>query len=273
MFTEATLPALSINGIDVCRLIVGGNPFSGYSHQSPERSREMRDWYTEERIVDTLLEAEELGITTCLSRCDDHITSVMKKYWAAGGKMNWLAQTDSQVDGVVSAKDAADHGAAACFLHGGVVDNCILNGAEDKIAEFVDAVRDLDIAVGIAGHLPLDFTWAEENVSVDFYMVCYYDPFPRKQSPHHDEKAAETYLESDREVRVATIQQLTKPVIHYKIFAAGRNNPEAAFEYTAQQMRPSDAVCVGVFMKDDPSILSANVALFSKYLLSNLAGP
>ena len=54
---QATLPTISIAGIDACRLIIGGNPFSGFSHQSPKRSQEMRDWYTDERIVDTLLEA------------------------------------------------------------------------------------------------------------------------------------------------------------------------------------------------------------------------
>ena len=262
----ATLPAISIAGIDVCRLIIGGNPFSGFSHQSPERSQEMRDWYTDERIVETLLEAEGLGITTCLARCDDHIREVMTKFWAAGGRMNWIAQTDSQEDSIASARCAADHGAAACFMHGGIVDNCILNGAEDQISSFAAAVRDLELPVGIAGHLPQDFVWAEKNLTLDFYMACYYDPSPRKQSPHHDEKAAETYLESDREARVSTIKQLSKPVIHYKIFAAGRNDPEQAFAYTASQMRAGDAVCIGVFTKDDPQMLNADVALFSKYL-------
>ena len=114
-------------------------------------------------------------------------------------------------------------------MHGGIVDNCILNGAEDQISSFAAAVRDLELPVGIAGHLPQDFVWAEKNLTLDFYMACYYDPSPRKQSPHHDEKAAETYLESDREARVSTIKQLSKPVIHYKIFAAGRNDPEQGF--------------------------------------------
>ena len=263
---EATLPTISIAGVDVCRMIIGGNPFSGFSHQSPERSQEMRDWYTDERIVDTLLEAEGLGISTCLARCDDHIRRVMTKYRSVGGRMNWIAQTDSQEDSIVSARCAAEHGAAACFMHGGIVDNCILNGAEDQIASFAAAVRDLELPVGIAGHLPQDFVWAEKNLTLDFYMVCYYDPSPRRQSPHHDEKAAETYLESDREARVSTIQQLSKPVIHYKIFAAGRNDPEQAFAYAASHMRAGDAVCIGVFTKDNPRMLVADVALFSKHL-------
>ena len=263
---ETTLPSISIAGVDVCRLIIGGNPFSGFSHQSPARSREMLDWYTDERIVDTLLQAEGLGITTCLGRCDDHIRRVMAQYWAVGGRMSWIAQTDSQEDSIVSARCAADHGAAACYMHGGIVDNCILNGAEAKVSEFAAAVRDIGLPVGIAGHLPQDFVWADANLELDFYMVCYYDPSPRAESPHHDQKAAETYLESDRDARVATIQQLSKPVIHYKIFAAGRNDPEQSFAYAASQMRPGDAVCIGVFTKDDPQMLNADIALFSKYV-------
>ena len=34
----------------------------------------------------------------------------------------------------------------------------------------------------------------------------------------------------------------------------------------ATKMRPGDAVCIGVFTEDNPQMLRADVALFSKYL-------
>ena len=65
-----TLPAIRLGGADVSRLIVGGNPFSGYSHFSAEMDREMMDYFTTERIKATLFECERHGITAMLSRGD-----------------------------------------------------------------------------------------------------------------------------------------------------------------------------------------------------------
>jgi len=47
----------------VSRLCIGGNPFSGFSHQSQERSEEMLEYFTPDRIRGTLRAAEAAGIT------------------------------------------------------------------------------------------------------------------------------------------------------------------------------------------------------------------
>ena len=44
----------TIAGKRVSRLCIGGNPFSGFSHQTPERTREMLDFFTPETIKQTL---------------------------------------------------------------------------------------------------------------------------------------------------------------------------------------------------------------------------
>ena len=62
------MPTIQIGGLAVSRFVIGGNPFSGFSHQSRERSKEMLAWYTDERIVQVLFQAEELGLTACLMR-------------------------------------------------------------------------------------------------------------------------------------------------------------------------------------------------------------
>ncbi len=59
-----------------------------------------------------------------------------------------------------------------------------------------------------------------------------------------------------------TIQTLKKPVIHYKVLAAGRNDPKSAFEFAAKNMRNSDAVCVGIFAKDNINMLRDDITLF-----------
>jgi hypothetical protein len=60
------------------------------------------------------------------------------------------------------------------------------------------------------------------------------------------------------------IHTLSRPVIHYKVMAAGRNKPAEALAYVARSMRAGDAVCVGVFTKDAPHMLSQDVRLLEE---------
>ena len=68
------------------------------------------------------------------------------------------------------------------------------------------------------------------------------------------------------------IQGLSRPVIHYKILAAGRNDAEQAFAYCASRMRPQDMACIGVFTGDDPRMLETDVRLFEKHTAAACAG-
>ena len=261
------LTTVHIGKLPVTRLVIGGNPFSGFSHQSQARSTQMAAWYTDERIVETLFQAESLGLNACLCRGDEHITRVLKRYWAEGGQMRWIAQTDSRAEtAVTGALYCLEHGASACYLHGGVVDNYVAHRRYDEIRTFVEAVQAAGVPTGIAGHMPEDFLWAEQNLALDFYMVSYYNPSPRQDIPYHDPAAAEQYLPEDREERVATIQRLSHPVIHYKVLAAGRNDPADALAYTAQHMRPNDAVCLGIYTRDNPNMLAEDIALLLRHL-------
>jgi len=63
-----SLEHAKLGNLSVSRLLIGGNPFSGFSHQTAERSAEMRAYYTQERIHATLRQAESLGINTFLGR-------------------------------------------------------------------------------------------------------------------------------------------------------------------------------------------------------------
>ena len=47
------LPTVDFCGLTVTRLIIGANPFGGYSHQNRERDQEMVTYYTPERIKET----------------------------------------------------------------------------------------------------------------------------------------------------------------------------------------------------------------------------
>ncbi|HNS28354.1 MAG TPA: hypothetical protein PKN91_09530, partial [Steroidobacteraceae bacterium] len=132
----------------------------------------------------------------------------------------------------------------------------------DQVRPLIDRIHDKGLPAGIAGHNPAVFEWAETaGLPVDFYMCAYYNSAHRDHRAEHVSGMPEWFRDEDREIRTALIQRLSKPVIHYKILAAGRNKPEAAFAYAASHMRPGDAACVGIFDKDDPQMLAKDVAM------------
>ncbi len=261
------VPTVSLGGLEVSRFILGGNPFAGFSHQSRSRDAEMRGWYTAERVVETLFQAEALGVTAVVARGDEHMARCLECYRRRGGRMHWIAQTASEAaTPAAGARFCIDRGAAACFIHGGVVDHLVAHSRFAELVAAVDAIKAAGLPAGIAGHELEDFQWAEENLDLDFYMACYYRPTPRQDAPQHVPGAAERFDIADRDARVALIRTLSRPAIHYKILAAGRTPPAAGFAFAAKQMRPGDAVCVGVYTQWNRGMIREDLEL----LLANL---
>jgi hypothetical protein len=260
------METVSIAGIEVSRFILGSNPFSGFSHQGTEMDRRMKHYYTVERIKQTIREAEGLGVSTVIARTDFHVMRMWTEYWDQGGKAQWFAQTCPEVgDHQQCVNRAASGGARGCHIHGGVMDYLL---ARDKLAEVpgvIAAIRERGMAAGIAGHDRRVFLWARENLDVDYFMCCHCS-----RNAEHVSGADEAYLEEDRAAMMDVITTLPSPVIHYKIMAAGRNDPEQAFAFAARHMRPRDAVCVGVYTEGNPGMLRQNVDLLHKHLAARL---
>jgi hypothetical protein len=251
--------------LNVSRFIIGGNPFSGFSHQSVQQDKEMVKYFTCEKIKETLAEAEKLGINTFVGRTDNHIIRMLQEYWNEGGKIQWFAQTCPEHGSPeYSARRAIDFGAKACHIHGGTMDYFYAQNKLDEAVKTIKLVRDAGLLASVAGHRPHVFRWAKENLDVDYFMCSYYDPSPRDKRPEHVAGIDEYFREEDRKAMVELIAEIPKPVVHYKIMACGRHNPAEAFVYAVKNMRDSDAVCVGICQKDLPTMLADDVKLFEK---------
>ena len=266
-FAEQTVDTVKIGDVAVSRFILGSNPFSGFSHQGPEMSRRMMHYYTTDRIKTLLRQAEGLGITALTARTDHHVMRFLMEYWDQGGKLMWLGQTCPSVGpSRMCVRRALEGGASACHIHGGVMDYLT---AQNNVADAVDGVNmihDAGLPAGVAGHSPRVFEWAEEHLDVDYYMCCYYQPDRRDKSPEHDPGQKERYDARDRQTMADLIARLSKPVIHYKVMAAGRNDPAEAFGFVARHLRPTDAVCVGIYNENHPDMLAEDVRLFEQSL-------
>ena len=263
---KPTLATVKLGDLAVSRFILGGNPQSGFSHWDAPLDDEMRHYYTTERCKALYREAESLGVTTHIGRADHHIIRILMEYWDEGGAIQWIAQTCPELGPPErGALNGLRYGAKAVFIHGGQTDHLYHQGKLEEIQPVVNMVRDAGLPCGLAGHKTEIFAYAEEHVDCDFYMCCYYDPLPRDRSPEHITQ--EEYFDpAHREKMAKFIQQLSRPVIHYKIVASGRNDPREAFSYAARHMRPTDAVCVGIFQKYRPHELAEGVRLLKEAL-------
>lgn len=258
---------IRIGELAVSKLIIGGNPFSGFSHQGRDRDSEMTRYYTTRRIKQTLRDAEELGINTHIGRADHHVMRVLLEYWDEGSQIQWIAQTCPELGSPDrSINNAIRGGAKACFIHGGVMDFLFAQQRLDEVADAITQIKRAGMPAGIAGHNPQVFEWAERNLDVDFYMCSYYNPTSRDKNAEHIPGSPEWFKPEDRERMVRCIQTLGKPAIHYKVLAAGRNDPQQAFAFVAQHLRNQDAVCVGVYTRDDPGMLEEDVRLLTTSL-------
>lgn len=263
------METVSIAGVKTSRFILGSNPFSAFSHQGTQRDLEMKRYYTVARIKETLFRAESLGITTLIARTDFHIMRMLQEYYDEGGKLQWFAQTCPRVGPAeMCINRARSMNARACHIHGGVTDYLLAQERTEEIQPAIDRIRESGMIAGIAGHNPGVFKWAQEHLDCDYYMCCYYNPTPRDENPEHVYGAPELYREEDRKTAAELIPTLSRPLIHYKVLAAGRNDPAEAFALVARLMRPNDAVCVGVYTGDNPDMLADDVRLFEDSIVS-----
>jgi len=261
------MTSVRLGSIEVSRFIVGSNPFSGFSHQSPDVDDRMRRYFTSTHIKAVLREAETLGITATLGRTDLHIMRLLMEYWEEGGKLQWLAQTCPGVGSQESCIDQAKaYGAVACHLHGGHMDYLFAQGLTAEIPPLVDRIHERGMQAGIAAHNPDVIRWAEENLDVDYYMCSYYNSMRRDERPEHVAGSKEWFWPEDRATMISLVQGLSKPAIHYKVLAAGRNDPAEALEITAKAMRPGDACCIGIYPEAKPDMLSEDVRLLREGL-------
>jgi hypothetical protein len=261
------LPGVRLGKLEVSKLIVGGNMFSGFSHMGEDKDREMRRYYTVARIKETCRRAERLGINAIVSRADNHVIRTLGEYWDEGGAIRWIAQTCSEMSSLQgSIGHAIANGAHAVYVHGGKVDWLFAHGRMDEAAKGVAQIRSAGLPAGVAAHEPRIFEWMMANgFDADFYMCAYYNPSPRTDNPMHDPKANETFCPKDRDAMAAVIRRMDRPVIHYKVMAGGRNDPAEAFGFVAKHLRPQDAVAVGVYTKDKPDLLEENIALLRRF--------
>lgn len=263
------LPVVDFCGLKLTRLLIGANPFGGFSHQNRERDVEMRTWSTPERIIETWERAARAGINAFVTNNEtEHVINTTARYLAEGGPMQWIAQVNCNKS--KNMEEALEKvvaiGARAAYLHGGFTDHCYAERDEARLRSAIRHGQSLGLPMGVAGHSPAAHDWVDSLDLVDFHVVCFFNC----GSLHFG--GGDKFWLGDVFEAVRCIQRLEKPCIGYKIMGAGRLDPKMAFEYAYGNLKPGDVVNVGMHRGDRDDMVEVNVAL-AEATLARLAEP
>jgi len=260
------MPIGKIGHLKISRILTGGNLISTFAHSRDlvYVSSLLRNYFTDEKVMETLEICEETGINTAILRLDNHCIGLLKKYWnERGGRLQWIAQIKIKENDLTSeAKRAIDNGAVGAYVHGGVADCFVEDGKVDLLGKAVDFIKQNKVVAGVAGHsVEVPIACEKAGLNPDFYMKTLHSHnyWSAKRQPERDNIWSKT-----PEKTIEFMRNVKKPWIAYKVMAAGAIHPREGFKYAYEN--GADFICAGMFdfqVREDviiaKNILSGNM--------------
>lgn len=264
------LPLVKFGDAEVTKLIIGSNPFYGFSHFNRLLDACMREYYTQHRRIEILRRAESAGVNTWQVHYHKTALEDFHRYRAEGGKMNWLLLADFELmSNWKLLAEVAKLQPIGVAHHGNRTDDRFREGRMEVVHDFVKAVQDAGIRAGISTHNPAVVAHVEDRGwKNDYYMTCMYRVSRTAEEMREqfgESPLGEIYLEKDPERMCRMIRQTPKTCFAFKLLGAGRRISQppqvaAAFRYVIDNIKPTDAVIVGMFPKFHDEVLE-NVEL------------
>ena len=244
------LPMGRIGNVKITRLICGGNLISGFAHSRDlvYVSSLLRNYFTDEKVMETFQIAEETGINTAILRLDNHCIGLLKKYWnERGGKIQWIAQVKPPKTDFkhfqTDIKMAIDNGAIGAYIQGGVGDSLAKDGRVDIIAKTIDFIKKNGAIAGVGGHnVEVPIACEKAGLQPDFYMKTLHslNYWSAKRQPEKDNIWSKT-----PEKTIEFMKKVEKPLIAFKVLAAGAIHPRDGFKFAYEN--GADFICAGMF--------------------------
>lgn len=250
-------------GLEVTRLVIGANPFGGFSHQSRSRDEEMLAYYTPERIKQTWRRAEAAGINTMVTNNEtEQVVRAVGEYFREGGGLQWIAQVSNRLNPDMCAciEKAAESGCRALYFHGALVDDAFRRKDGETLRRWCGHARSLGLPAGVAAHDPKAHLWASGLGVADFHAVCFFNC-----GSLHTGKGNRFRL-ADMAPAAECVRKIPEPCIAYKIMGAGRIDPGMAFEYAFENIKKQDVVNVGMHRGDKDDIVEENCEIAGRIL-------
>jgi hypothetical protein len=246
------VPKMKFGNTEISRLVLGTNPFYGFSHYSPNLDFMMRQWYTPEKICETIRRCTTYGINAFNYVNWRHTHNDMRKYYEEGGKINLIAQIIGDPEPTWK-----EFHPLAMYNQGEEVDKAFIAGKMETVKDWCKKARDVGTIVGVGTHKPEVIAYIEERGwDVDFYAGSVYhrtrtmDDWKKMLNGEVQELPQETYLQSDPGRMYGVMRQTKKPCFAFKVLAAGRvrdDGVEKAFRTAFENLKPVDGIFVGMW--------------------------
>ena len=276
---EGQIPKGRIGGLEISRIIAGGNLISGYAHSRDliYVSHLVQSYFTDEKVIETFKLCEAAGINAMVVRVDVNTLRIIEKLRKRGSNMHWIAQCKITDDEITPDIDAAvDNGAIACYVHGGICDDMVRREKTDILCHAVEYIKNKGVLAGLAGHdLRVMISCEQHDADSDFYMKTlnsgnYWTAGPRLITdsewkpkpgeivePEYGADVKDNIWSTTPEQTIEFMKEIKKPWISYKILGAGAIHPEEGFRYAFEN--GADFACVGMF--DWQVVENANIAI------------
>jgi len=241
------MPKGKIGGVEMGRLVCGGNLISGFAHSRDLMyvSSLLEHYFTDEKVFETFMLCEQNGIDTAILRLDANTLRIINNYWRERkGNIQWIAQIKPrETDLTADAKKAIDNGALGVYIQGETGDAFVRNGHLDKLGEVIEFIKANGVIAGMGAHsIEVVMQCEKLGIRSDFYMKTfnaknYWSAGPQER---HDSVWEET-PEQTKDV----MKDVKKPWIAFKVLGAGAIRPAEGFRYAFQN--GADFICVGMF--------------------------
>jgi hypothetical protein len=254
--SNAGLPTGKVGKLQISRLIIGGNQFSGWSHSRdlPYLRGLFQAYATDEKIMQTLELCEETGVNAIITSASEYLN----KYWKErGGRIQWIAQVHPKTTDLTSdIKRAIDQGAVGAYVQGGVGDSFVKAGRADLLGKAVDFIKQNRLIAGIGGHsVEVPMAVEKAGIKPDFYMKTlhrgdYWSATPKAERVEFNVDSGSPYDHDNiwsitPEKTIEFMKTVETPWIAYKVLAAGAIHPREGFRYAFEN--GADFICVGMF--------------------------
>lgn len=258
--------------------MLGNNLIGGWAHARDliYASQLFKAYNTEKKVFETLMLAEAVGINTInlISNQLPLIKSYKKIYGSNG--LHTMVQVGAghgdTKDKVIEDIDRAiDLGADIIQIWGVAADMMARFNKIDELYKCVEHAKNQGYITGIGAHdIHTFLAYDTIGIDPDFYFKTLHHDNYRSAIPKEDRVPFEVVgAKSNRnpyydnmwclfpEKTIEYINKVKKPVIAYKVLAAGSIKPEEGFKYAFDN--GADYICVGMF--DFQIVEDANITI------------
>ncbi|MBM4030537.1 MAG: hypothetical protein FJ291_01990 [Planctomycetes bacterium] len=242
------LPKGKIGKLEITRLILGGNLLGRYTHARDLSFvlKLIRQYNTDEKILQTLAVAEANGINTVSVHVSPDIRRLLKEHREKrGGKLHWILYPTSNIEDWAGysrdVQQIADDGAEACYVWGVHTDALVAKGKLEVIAKAVELIRANNMLAGVCAH---DLRVVQEcepaKLPVDFYIKTFHHlNYPSAKMDYDS-----IWCRKPKET-AEFMAGVEKPWIAFKVMAAGAIPPKDAFRFAFEG--GADFIFAGMF--------------------------